>query len=179
MTTCRQALFFSTHFAEPVASAASEKFDIIPAVRALSLANIEGLGSRGVWEFGPRLNVVYGVSGSGKTRVLEALKRQSDSVPTLPVPMPTDFSTMSFGHTVSSLCEILLNLQPQGSCLLMDDALHNLDDEHQRRLCSLLRKHDRQVIVTVKTHLIEKVRELSRELSARVFELELLNRGHL
>jgi recombinational DNA repair ATPase RecF len=124
---------------------------VIPEVNQLSLAAVEGLDAAKTWAFDSRLNIVCGPSGSGKTRVLEALRQRTGTVAAiLPPPEPCDFASMSFGQTVMGLGTILLDIQPEGTCLLMDDVLGSLDQENTEHLFHLLRMHGKQVILTVK-----------------------------
>lgn len=174
MTTCHIESFFKTHFPEPVASIATGLFDVVPAVRAIALSTIEGIEPKRSWGFGPRLNVVCGPSGSGKTRVLEALRQRTGTVATaLPPQKQCDFDGMSFGQTVMALGKLLLNIQPEGTCLLMDDVLGYLDQESTAHLFHLLRPHGRQVILTVKPHQLDVVRTSSDGMPGSFFHLTL------
>ena len=164
----RAEAYFSAHFPEAVATTASGMFDLIPAIRALSLARIAGILPGVRWEFCPGLNIVCGPSGSGKTRILEVLrKRRGTVVSLLPSPAPRDFRGMSFGQTVMAVGEMLLALQPIGSCLLMDDVLGSLDRQNTERLLDRLLTHDKQVVLTVKSHQCDVVRISARGTATR------------
>ena len=180
MTTCCIAPFFTKHFPAPVATIGVGLFDVIPEVNQLSLAAIEGLDAAEAWAFGSRLNIVCGPSGSGKTRVLEALKQRTGTVAaTLPPPEPRDFDGMSFGQTVMGLGKILLDIQPERTCLLMDDVLGNLDRENTEHLIHLLQTHGKQVILTVKPHQLDVVRTGTDGMPVRFFHLALpVGGGH-
>lgn len=176
MITCLIAPFLEAHFPDPVASSARGLFDVIPAVSELSLAEIGGLEPTATWAFGPRLNVVRGISGSGKTRVLEALKQKADSAVSLANPRRCDFTTMSSGQQVWALSEILLEVQPAGTCLLMDDVFDHLSEKTQLQLCDILRGHKEQVVMTMKNHFGEAVTNALRRADARFVSLALPGR---
>jgi hypothetical protein len=174
----RTETFFRTYGPESVESIATCLFDVIPAVRAISLAMIDGINPKTSWEFGPRLNIVCGPSGSGKTRVLEALRQRTGTVAmALPPQEQCDFNGMSFGQTVMGLSKILLDLQPERTCLLMDDVLGNLDRENTEQLFHLLRIHGKQIILTVTPHQLDGIKTSSAGMQVRLFHLALPGGG--
>lgn len=173
MTTCQIKSFFKAYFPETVWAIASELFDVIPVAHSIRLSEIEGVYPKDTWEFGPRINIICGVSNSGKTRVLEALKQVAGASPDLPAPMKMDFSRMSSGQTMCTLAETLLAALPEGSCLLMDDVLSILDSEHKRRLFGLMLDRRKQIIMTINLNYFETVRTLSEGMDIKFFSLTM------
>jgi hypothetical protein len=175
MVTCKIESFYKAHFPKTICIIAAELFDVIPVVSSLRLTEIEGVHPRDTWEFGTRVNIICGESGSGKTRVLEALKQGAGAPPDLTAPRTGDFSLMSCGQTISALAEILLAAQPAGGCLLMDGVLSYLDPCHKRRLFGLLRKHPGQTIMTVSPSLLETASALCAGMDISTFNLTMPN----
>lgn len=84
----------------------------------------------------------------GKTRLLEAQKHRP--APEIEQPAERGGNLLSYGQTIALLAETLLDVQPTGSCLLIDDVVECLDDKNRQRLIARLTGHDKQSIMTIK-----------------------------
>ena len=174
MTTCCIEPYFRKHFSGHTASVASGLFDLTPAVTRFNPSELAGIQLNEEWVLGPRLNIISGLSGSGKTRVLDAMKGQCRLPPNLHPPATVDFTGKSMGQAVLILTDIMLHIQPTGTCLFLDDVFGFLDQESTAHVCRLLQSHVKQIVLTVNSHAESLVMTLCESPMALCFHLPLI-----
>jgi hypothetical protein len=171
MTTCTIEEYLRANLPGDVALNACGLFDVVPAVSKFKPSSLAGVELDEDWAFGPRVSVVVGPSGSGKTRILEALKLTTGIGPNLMAPGPADFTGKSMGQTLVILTEIMLQIQPPGTCLLLDDVFCCFDQDNVAYAAGLLCAHEKQVILTLPSHAERHLRTLCEHAAARTFHL--------
>ena len=162
MRTCRIAPYLHHHLSADEVHAIADNIDIIHSVFSLDCSGIGGL-HLGVVEFSPNLNIIQGRSGSGMTRMLDALKLNADHDIELP-PLPRlDLPHSSSGMRLIRIIQALVEIQPADtSCLLLDDVLDFLDGDWAEKLIVFLAGHERQVIMTGEPCRIDILRKVLR-----------------
>ncbi len=162
MLTCRIEPWLRTWLPDEAADGLHEHFDIIPKVKSF-----EG------FFFSPRLNFFVGVSGSGRTRLLERMKITS-GLPNLPVLPSMAIESLSLGEIVFAVGLRLLESMPTSAALLCDDLCHMLDDGHLGELLQKMAKSGNQAIITVTPGELERVERLMREMGVSEYEVNWL-----
>jgi hypothetical protein len=150
-----------------------EAFGICKNVSAFKPSAVPGVEAPGEWEFCSGLNVIVGASGSGKTRVLKVLKTTAGPVDFdlwtgLPVP-----GLASQGQALMGAVRHLLNIQPVGTCLMIDDVACRFDQFNLKLFIKMLIAHQRQVIMTCSPDLLERIKPLCSGNGVRIFKLSL------
>jgi hypothetical protein len=155
MISCLLKEYFTQNLPPEYARSIIDNIDVVPAVLSLDCSMLSGLGHLGVIEFCPQLNIIIGRSGSGMTRILEALKSGAGHRVMLP-PLPRlNLSRMSPGMLLMEIIGALVEIQPTDSCLLLDDVFDCLDKERTRELIGFIALYRKQVILASKPHRIE------------------------
>ena len=131
----------------------SEHFDVVGSVGSVSFAGVGGLERLGAVQFGSRLSIITG--RLGKTRVLETLKRQADAAPHLHQLSARVAPEQSPGQLLKSVLFALLQVQPEGSALLIDDLLAAVDTATGQEVLRFLARHDKQVVMTVRLYIVD------------------------
>ena len=155
-------------------STMEEYFDLGALVRDFQPCQVSGVITDAPWKLNDRLNVIVGHSGSGKTRVLSGMKRPLEFVPaSVKREAPTN---LSHGQKLFFALEALLQVQPAGSCLMIDDALVTLDEKHLQLLWCKLKRHHLQVVIATGIYAWPASAALV-DVPVKLFRLELPPRG--
>lgn len=140
-----------------IATDLAEHFNVVGAIKAVSFVGVGGLERLGVLQLRPHTICV--ITGRlGKTRALETVKRQAGEASPLQRPSVHISPEQSAGQTLKSVLFALLQVQPEGSALLVDDVLDSVDAATAREVLGLLAHHDKQVILSVRPRMVEMVR---------------------
>ena len=108
-----------------------------------------------------RVNIIHGVSGSGRTslsRLIEAGAGHLREMPAI-TPASVDVGRLSGGERIVLTGLLLLDALPADGCLLIDDALEDLDGDNFDRFFAALVASGEQVVIAVKSRDVERLRE--------------------
>jgi len=153
----------------------ADNFDLVAPVNEFSPRQVPGVITDAPWKLASGINIIIGHSGSGKTRIFEAMKRPLKELDTASVKRAAP-TNLSQGQKVFFALETLLQIQPQGSCLMIDD-VGNLDRLHMKLWCHQLKRHNKQVIIAMSSIAWELWGEMFNDLPVKLFHLELPPRG--
>jgi len=147
----------------------TEYFDLVEPVGKFQPSQVARVITSANWELTKGINIVVGHSGSGKTRILEAMKRPLKNFPDCAMREAPD--NLSSGQKTFLALEELLQIQPANSCLLIDDP-GMLDQKHMQLWWRKLTQHDKQVVIALGTFNWKRSAALI-DMPVKLFNLEL------
>ncbi len=172
--TCLAKPFFQQLFPASWLDLVTDNFDLVAPVHDFQPSQVPGVIASPNWELTSGINIITGHSGSGKTRILEAMKKPLKEFDTASVKLEAP-DNLSQGQKVFFALETLLQIQPQGSCLMIDGAMGMLDEKHLRLLWSRIKQHNKQVVIATGIYAWPASAALI-DLPVKLFRLELTTR---
>ena len=176
MNTCVAEPFFQQIFPESYLDLVPQHFDLVAPINDFQPSQVAGVITTPTWELDAGINIIIGPSGSGKTRILEAMKRPLKGLAPATFNFKDRPTNLSFGQMASLAFEALLQVQPQKSCLMIDDAMGMLDQFHLEHWYTSLRQHDKQVLLAMGISTWERSAPMIKNLTVKQFHLELMPR---
>ena len=150
----------------------TDNFDLVVPVGEFSPRQVPGvITDAPSWKLISGINVIVGHSGTGKTRILEAMKKPFDGFTTDCVKREVP-DNLSNGQKIFFTLEALLQIQPHNTAVLIDDAMAMLDEKHLKLLWSYLKQHGQQVVMTMGAFSWERSAALI-DMPVKLFRLEL------
>ena len=152
----------------------TNNFDLVAPINNFQPSQVTGVLASPNWELTSGINIITGHSGSGKTRVLEAMKKPLKELATDCVKREEP-DNLSCGQKAFLAFEFLLQIQPQNSCLMIDDP-GMLDEKHTKLWWRKLKLHSKQIVMTMGAFNWERSAALI-DIPVKLFRLELPPRG--
>ena len=175
MNTCLAKLFFHQLFPASWLDLVAESFDLVAPVHDFQPRQVPGVIAEANWKLTIGINIITGHSGSGKTRVLKAMKKPLDGLDTDCVKRAAP-DNLSQGQQIFLALETLLQVQPPNSCLMVDDVMGMLDEKHLQLVWSRLKQHHQQVVIATGIY-TWPASAATIDVPVTLFRLELPPRG--
>ena len=157
--------------------------DLPSHVTEISLRGLEGFDQNAVIDFLGGLNIIHGISGMGKSRVIERICEHSKRPFAMDVAedeLPTQLGDqpLSTGESIIMIAGIMGMISSSESCLLFDDVLQFLDPPNTITFLQELVDHKGQVILTANSYAIDRIKDiLEGESSVKYINLADMHSG--
>jgi len=145
--------------------------DLPQQVGSVALDGLGGFDQSKVINFSDGLNIVYGPSGSGKTRLLKWIDREQKGRPQFLPEIPNPCGSKSFGEDLLTICDLILFMRLDDSCILIEDILNLFDKENAARFLTMAATDSRQTILTVQNHSIAWIQKILHKIPVNYVDI--------